>query len=134
MVTEAASILRPQDLDLTDKRLLTAVQKGLPLVKRPYAGFGESLGLSEEECIRRIQRLKEGHMIRQISAIFDTRRLGYQSSLVAVRLSLQAGVTGFIFGRNVWQRPWGEALKVTEEIRSEILKAVEPRPKALASR
>ena len=59
---------------------------------------------------------------------------GGQDLLETVRLSLQAGVTGFIFGRNVWQRPWGEALKVTEGIRNEILKAVEPRPKALASR
>ncbi len=78
--------LKPQDLDLKDKRLLTAVQKQFPLLKRPYEAFGQSLELSEEEVLRRVQRLKGGQMIRQISAIFDTRRLGYQSSLVAVRL------------------------------------------------
>jgi class I fructose-bisphosphate aldolase len=59
---------------------------------------------------------------------------GGEDLLETVRLSLQAGVTGFIFGRNIWQRSWDQALKVAEEIRSEILKSVEPRPKALASR
>ena len=70
------------------------VQQDFPCVESPYALFGERLGLSEEETISRIRRLKEGHIIRQISAIFDTRRLGYQSSLVAVRLpkeGLEAG-------------------------------------------
>ena len=79
-------LLRPQDLDTVDRRLLTSVQKGFPLDPRPYAIFGKELGISETECISRIERLKQGHLLRQISAIFDTRRLGYQSSLVAVRL------------------------------------------------
>ncbi len=56
---------------------------------------------------------------------------GEEDLLETVRLSLQAGVTGFIFGRNIWQRPWAEALKVAEEIKAEIGKA--PRPKTLAS-
>ncbi len=83
--TEAAA-LRPQDLDGVDRKLLTLVQKGFPLTARPYAAFGESLGISEEETLSRIDRLKRGHLLRQIGAIFDTRRLGYQSSLVAVRV------------------------------------------------
>ena len=83
---EAARDLKPQDLDALDRRLLTLAQKGFPLDARPYAAFGEALGISEAECLSRIERLKRGHILRQIGAIFDTRRLGYQSSLVAVRL------------------------------------------------
>ncbi len=30
------------------------------------------------------------------------------------RMAFQAGVTGLIFGRNVWQRPYDEALAITE--------------------
>ncbi len=56
---------------------------------------------------------------------------GGEDLLETVRLSLAAGVTGFIFGRNIWQRPWGQALKMAQEIRNEILKA--PAPKAMAS-
>lgn len=55
---------------------------------------------------------------------------GEEDLMEMVRLSLQAGVTGFIFGRNIWQRPWAQALKVAEEIKTEIQKA--PRSKVLA--
>ena len=33
-----------------------------------------------------------------------------------VRVALEAGVTGFIFGRNMWQRRFGEALEVAAKI------------------
>lgn len=38
-----------------------------------------------------------------------------------VRLSMEAGATGLIFGRNVWQRPYEEALSLSNKIR-DILK------------
>lgn len=43
--------------------------------------------MTEKEVISRIERLKEEKVIRQISAIFDTRSLGYTSSLVAARIA-----------------------------------------------
>ena len=33
-----------------------------------------------------------------------------------VKVALEAGVTGFIFGRNMWQRRFGEALDVAAKI------------------
>jgi class I fructose-bisphosphate aldolase len=33
------------------------------------------------------------------------------------RIAMEAGATGLIFGRNIWQRPYDEALKVSREIR-----------------
>ncbi len=85
-MTSVSEGLRPQDLDALDRRLLTLAQKEFPLAARPYEIFGEGLGISEEEVLHRIERLKNGHILRQIGAIFDTRRLGYQSSLVAVQV------------------------------------------------
>ena len=55
---------------------------------------------------------------------------GGEDLMETVKLSLEAGVTGFIFGRNIWQRPWAEALKVAKEIKE--LCAAAPRPKASA--
>jgi len=86
-VAEAQTTLRPQDLDQTDKKLLTVIQADFPLSVRPYEAFGKRLGLSEAETIERVRRLKAGRILRQVGAIFDTRRLGYQSSLVAARYS-----------------------------------------------
>ena len=40
--------------------------------------------MDEEEVLRRLDLLKRGRC-RQLSAIFDTRALGYESSLVAAR-------------------------------------------------
>ncbi len=74
------------ELDAIDRRLLNIIQGEFPFVERPYAALGERLGLAEDEAISRISRLKEGHIIRQIGAIFDTRSLGYLSSLVAVKV------------------------------------------------
>ena len=52
---------------------------------RPYAALGERLGMSEDEVLERVTRLRGERIIRQISAIFDTRKLGYTSMLVAAR-------------------------------------------------
>lgn len=72
-------------MDETDKRLLNMVQEDFPLVLRPFEALGERLGLTENETMERIVRLKEARIIRQISAIFDSRMLGYHGSLVAMK-------------------------------------------------
>jgi DNA-binding Lrp family transcriptional regulator len=69
--------------DEVDRRLLNALQAGMPLTRTPYADVGLDVGLDESEVLARVARLKDAQIIRQISAIFDTRALGYTSSLVA---------------------------------------------------
>ena len=73
-------------MDDLDKRLLNRIQSEFPLVARPYQHLGEPLGLSETEVIARVKALRAERIIRQVSAIFDTKSLGYKSSLVAMRL------------------------------------------------
>lgn len=70
-------------LDATDQQLLNLIQTEFPLTTRPFAALGERLGESEAAVMARYQRLKDDRIIRQVSAIFDTRKLGYHSSLVA---------------------------------------------------
>lgn len=72
--------------DELDKRLLNLIQEDFPVVGRPYEALGQMLGTTGAEIIDRISRLRQQRIIRQISAIFDTRSLGYQSSLVAMRV------------------------------------------------
>lgn len=73
------------ELDEKDRLLLNLIQNGLPLVDRPYKELGEKIGCSEEVVVDKIRGFKEQKILRQISAIFDTRSLGYQSSLVACK-------------------------------------------------
>ena len=71
--------------DEADRELLNQLQAGLAMVREPYAEIGSRIGMDEEEVLRRLQRLKDASIVRQLSAIFDTRALGYTSSLVAAR-------------------------------------------------
>ena len=71
-------------MDLTDRKLLNLIQSQFPLVELPYQEMGEGLGIGEEEIIERLRVLRQKNVVRQISAIFDTRRLGYSTSLVAM--------------------------------------------------
>lgn len=73
-------------MDSTDKDILNLIQRELPLEREPFAAIGREVGLPGDEVIRRIETLKRSRVIRQISAIFDTRVLGYQSCLVAVKI------------------------------------------------
>jgi DNA-binding Lrp family transcriptional regulator len=69
-----------------DRELLNAVQWDFPLEPRPFAALGDRLGLSEPEVRARVAAVKDTGVLRQLSAIFDTRALGYNSSLVAARI------------------------------------------------
>jgi siroheme decarboxylase len=73
-------------LEELDRELLNAVQWDFPLEPRPYAALGDRLGLSEPEVRDRVARVKDLGVLRQLSAIFDTRALGYGSSLVAAKV------------------------------------------------
>ena len=72
-----------QTIDSLDKQLLNEIQWQFPLVDRPFLEISKRYDVSEEEVLERIRILKRIGLIRQINAIFDTRRLGYKSTLVA---------------------------------------------------
>jgi len=72
-------------LDDVDKKLLNLLQWDFPMTERPFRDLGEKLGIGEEETMARVSGMKGSKVIRQISAIFDSRRLGYKSTLVAMK-------------------------------------------------
>ena len=72
-----------QQLDSIDKKLLNEIQWVFPLVDRPYLEIAKRYDISEEDVMHRIAFMKDIGVIRQINAIFDTRRLGYKSTLIA---------------------------------------------------
>ncbi len=63
--------------------LLSIIQKNFPLSKHPYEEIAKILDVSEEDVLTTLKEQKENSVIRQISPIFDTKKLGYSSSLVA---------------------------------------------------
>lgn len=73
-------------LDDLDKDLLNEIQWSFPLVRRPYSEIAKKFNVSSDEIKERLRQLKQNGIVRQLSAIFDTRRLGYKSSLVAMKV------------------------------------------------
>lgn len=68
------------------QEILSRVQKSFPLVERPFKAIADELGLTEDEVVSILKEEKANKIIRQTSAIFDTKRLGYNSSLVAFNM------------------------------------------------
>jgi class I fructose-bisphosphate aldolase len=48
-------------------------------------------------------------------------KLGDDDLIAKARVAMEAGATGLIFGRNFWQRPMDEALKITEQVKQVML-------------
>src|SRR3712207_40293 len=62
------------------------MQGRFPIEPRPYAAVARELGVPEEAVLARVQELIDERIIRQVTPIFDTRALGYESMLVAARV------------------------------------------------
>ncbi len=73
-------------LDEVDKKLLNLMQGSFDLCTRPFAHVAGLAGVSEADVMGRVQRLLDKRIIREITPIFDTRALGYQSMLVAAKV------------------------------------------------
>ncbi len=73
-------------LDETDKRLMNLLQSSFPLDPEPFALLASEADLDLDDVLGRTRRLLEGRIVREITPIFDTRALGYESMLVAAKV------------------------------------------------
>jgi DNA-binding Lrp family transcriptional regulator len=73
-------------LDETDKRVMNLLQSTFPLDPEPFAPVAAEAGIELDDLIGRTQRLLDNRIIREITPIFDTRALGYDSMLVAAKV------------------------------------------------
>ncbi len=76
-------------LDETDKRLMNLLQSSFPLDATPYEAIAAAAELDVEATLRRTSRLVRERIIREITPIFDTRALGYESMLVAAKVDAE---------------------------------------------
>jgi len=76
----------PVRLTAFDKELLNVLQTQLPISKRPFADLAAMLDTEESIVINRIKDLKEAGYVRRIGPFFDSDKLGYQGTLIAVKV------------------------------------------------
>ena len=123
-------------MDVTDKQLITMIQADFPITDRPYAAIGEQLGIGEEEVISRIGAIMESGEIRRLGASFDSRKLGYTSTLCAVHIPPQkletavAAINSYInvthnYERNHYYNVWFTLIAPSHGRIEEILRQIE---------
>lgn len=71
-------------LSQRDRRLIGAIQDGLPLVERPYAAIGATIGLGEDEVIAALDRLIADGVIKRMGVIVRHHELGYRANAMVV--------------------------------------------------
>jgi DNA-binding Lrp family transcriptional regulator len=73
-------------MDDIDKKILDVIQSGFPIDPRPYAAVGEQLGVAEDEVLDRVRNLRKTGVIRRIGANFQSKKLGWVSTLCAAKV------------------------------------------------
>lgn len=71
-------------LDALDRRIIAAMQAGLPLVAHPYRAVADSIGTDEADVIVRLKRLSAQGAIRRIGVIPNHYALGYTANGMSV--------------------------------------------------
>jgi len=69
----------------------------------------DKLRLDTEDALRRVVASAG----RTMTLVSGGEKMGDAELIEKTRASMEAGATGLIFGRNLWQRPFAEALKIT---------------------
>jgi DNA-binding Lrp family transcriptional regulator len=77
---------KTEPLDDLDRAILNEIQSHFPIESRPYAEVGRRVGASEAEVLARVTAMTDAGIIRRLGANFTSRKLGYTSTLVAVRV------------------------------------------------
>ena len=101
-----------------------ACELGADLVKLNFPEYDEAkagdlpkpydkMKLSSQEAMQKVVKSAG----RTLVLVSGGSKISDEDLLEKVKISMEAGVTGLIFGRNMWQRKLDEALKLTEKIK-----------------
>lgn len=73
-------------LDAVDRKILSIIQSGFPLVSRPYAAIGAEAGIPEDEALARVRAMRQRGVIRRIGANFQSGKIGFHSTLCGAKV------------------------------------------------
>jgi class I fructose-bisphosphate aldolase len=86
------------------------------LTPAPY----NELDVTQDEAIRHCVQSAG----RALVVLSGGSKVDDEQVLNQTRQIMEGGGSGVIFGRNVWQRPWDEAVEIVEQIKDTLLKSV----------
>ena len=67
-----------------DRRLLCALEDGLPFTSRPYLEIANQLGWTEAQVLQRLETLIENGIISRFGCILRHRKIGFKANAMAV--------------------------------------------------
>ncbi len=121
-----------ESLYAVDYAARVALELGADIVKVNYPVSSEkdadspapynTLKLSHEAMFRKVVESAG----RALVLVSGGEKVGDPELLDKVRASMHAGATGIIFGRNLWQRPREEALRLTRELHAIFAEYAQP--------
>lgn len=74
-------------LDDFDRKILHLLQYDFPIISNPYGYIGSLMQSTETVVLERVSWLYEQGYIRRLGVSIDSRRLGYVSTLVALKVA-----------------------------------------------
>ncbi|MBN9422415.1 MAG: AsnC family transcriptional regulator [Candidatus Accumulibacter sp.] len=81
----AETFAAPSPLDELERRLVMALQEGLPLFIRPFQVLASRVGCAESEVLERISRWCEEGVIKRFGVVVRHRELGYTANAMLVQ-------------------------------------------------
>lgn len=73
-------------MDDMDRRIIKELQENFPLEINPYEVIAGNLGMSTNQLWQRILALADSGVIRRMGFSIDSRKIGYSSTLAAIRV------------------------------------------------
>ena len=71
-------------MDSLDLEILFALQDGIPLVREPFSAIAVHLGITPDEVIERLKRLREEKVIRKFGLFVWKRKVGVVANAMVV--------------------------------------------------
>ncbi len=77
----------PAILDETDRRIINALQGGLPIAEQPFRVYAESLDLPEGRLLERLRRLLAERVLTRFGPLYNADRMGGVNVLAAMAVA-----------------------------------------------
>jgi len=123
-------------MDKKSNELLNLIQEDFPLESKPFLKLAKELDITEEQVINIIKGLKDTNYIKRLGGTFNSKKLGYYSTLCAIKVPQQRipevgtfinsfdGVT-HNYIRNHYYNMWFTIIAKSKEVVKEIINDIE---------
>jgi len=71
-------------MDALDRRIVNALQDGIPVCERPFADVAGELGITDEVLLWRLDRLLDTGVLSRFGPMYDAERMGGGVTLAAM--------------------------------------------------